>query len=542
MPSLVIQKADGTRQSFPLEKDRITLGRSRDSDVFLPDQWLSRHHAEIRRAQDSFVLADLGSKNGTLLNGQQVNQGQRLRDGDVIALGELRLTFTDSQEPEPEEEAPEGTRMFSVRELADLKTEPVDQQALQRQNRVLRVLSGAAQQLLGHRPLPELFEQILNLLFEAVPAERGAILLREGENLEVKASRSRKGGALTKISRSIAKKTVDECRALLIPNILEDASFRTQDSILTTGIRSAVTVPLWYSAAGQQDAVIGLVYLDSFAGAHSFTEDDLQMVSALANVAAAKIENSRLLEESLEKRAMEADMKVAADIQRGLLPGAPAKIPGYGVAGINFPCRAIGGDYYDFALQGDRLLFALGDVSGKGTGAALLMAVLRAAVRAHWEDYGPAEAVARINRTVCQNVPPNKFITFFLGCLDPASGRVSYVNAGHNPPILARADGSYETLAEGGVVLGLFESPGYAEGSTELRPGDVLVVFSDGITETWTPEDEEFGEDHLTETVVKHRDLDAAALQAEILRTLDAFAAGAKATDDRTLIVLKRES
>ncbi len=540
MPALVIQKADGSRLSFPIDKERVTIGRSRESDVFLPDQWLSRVHAEIQRRHGSYVVADLGSKNGTLLNGERLLAGQSLRNGDVITLGEHRLTFFDRDEREEEEAAPEGTRMFSVKDLSDLRSEPADPVALQRQNRVLRALSGAAQALLGHRPLPELFEQILSILFEAVPAERGAILVREGEHLDIKASRSRRGGPITRVSRSIARTAIDECRALLIPNILEDASFSTQDSILTTGIRSAVSVPLWYSSTGEKDAVIGLVYLDSFAGAHSFTEDDLQVVTALANVAAAKIENSRLLEESLEKRRLEADMKVAADIQRSLLPGAAPEIDGYDIAGANFPCRAVGGDYYDFALQTAGLLFALGDVSGKGTGAALLMTVLRAAVRAHWEELGPADAMAKINRTVCQNIPSNKYITFFLGQLDAATGRVTYVNAGHNPPIVVRRDGTWENLVEGGVVLGLFDSPTYEEGTTELNAGDALVVFSDGVSETWSADEEEFGEIRLAETAVAHRDKGAFALQSEILRTIDTFSAGAKATDDRTLVVIKR--
>jgi serine phosphatase RsbU (regulator of sigma subunit) len=286
--------------------------------------------------------------------------------------------------------------------------------------------------------------------------------------------------------------------------------------------------------------VIGLVYLDSFQQSHSFNEEDLRILTALANVAAAKIENVRLMEESLEKRRLEEDMKMAAEIQTGLLPREAPQVQGYGLVGSNHPCRTVGGDYYDFALEDKRLLLALGDVSGKGTGAALLMTVLRASVRGHWADPQLAEAVSRINRTVCQNVPTNKYITFFMAALDTATGRLGYVNAGHNPPLLIRANGGVERLTDGGMVLGFFETIGYTDAAVEMRPGDTLLVFSDGVTETWNPEGDEFGEDGLTDLAVRGRGLDAASLQDEILRGLERFAAGAKATDDRTLIVLKR--
>jgi serine phosphatase RsbU (regulator of sigma subunit) len=264
------------------------------------------------------------------------------------------------------------------------------------------------------------------------------------------------------------------------------------------------------------------------------------VLTPLAHVAAAKIENVRLLEESLEKRRMEQDMQVAAEIQRGLLPSSAPDVPGYGVAGINQPCRTVGGDYYDFALEKSQLLVALGDVSGKGTGAALLMTVLRAAVRAHWGLADLAEAAARINRTVFENTPPGKYITFFFARLDPLTGRLLFVNAGHNPPLLLRRDGPLETLRDGGMALGFFDDVSYDLGETFLRPGDVLVMYSDGVTETFDPAGDEFGDERLAELARRHRDLGAAQLEAVVLREIEAFGGGQKATDDRTLVVLKR--
>jgi serine phosphatase RsbU (regulator of sigma subunit) len=334
---------------------------------------------------------------------------------------------------------------------------------------------------------------------------------------------------------------MEERVSLLLPNVLEDVRFKSEDSILASGIRTAMCAPLWFTATGEgKDSVIGLVYVDSLQHSHAFTEDDLRVLTALANVAAAKIENVRLLEESLEKRRMEEDMRMAAEIQTGLLPREAPRLAGWDLAGCNRPCRTVGGDYYDFAIEGGRLLLALGDVSGKGTGAALLMTVLRAAVRAHWTEPHLAEAVARINRTVCQNVPSSKYVTFFLAALDPATGRLHFVNAGHNPPLLVRAGGEVETLSDGGLVLGMFENVVYDGGHVDLRAGDTLVVYSDGVTETWDPDGEEFGEESLRALAVRNRTLAAEELQAAILREIERFEAGARATDDRTIVVLKR--
>jgi serine phosphatase RsbU (regulator of sigma subunit) len=545
MAEITVKSADGGKERFPLLRERVTIGRSRESDIFLPDQWLSRHHAEIRKDGIGFVVVDLGSKNGTLLNGDQVASTQRLRDGDVITLGEHILTFTDDSAAD-DEAAPEGTRIFSARELSDIRTRPsLDPEELARQSRVLGVLQQAMQQLVQHQPLDTLFETILNLLFEAVPAERAAILLLEGEPKEavIKASRARKGQVPpSRVSRSIARKVVEEQKSLLMPNLMEDAAFSTQDSILSTGIRSAVCAPLMFTSTdGGQDSVIGLVYLDTLMRSRPFTEEDLRVVTALANLAAAKIENVRLLEESLEKRRMEDDMRVASEIQRGLLPNKAPVVAGYGIVGSNTPSRSVGGDYYDFAVQNDTLLFALGDVSGKGTGAALLMTVLRAAVRGHWADGSVEEAVIKINSTVCQNVTAGKYITFFVGRLEPESGRIRYVNAGHNPPLIVRPNARPETLTSGGMVLGMFDPIPYQEGEAILQSGEALLVVSDGVSEMWSPEDEEFGDERLLQVATLNVHRSAQSLHDAILVAVDKFANGRKAADDRTLIVIKRE-
>jgi sigma-B regulation protein RsbU (phosphoserine phosphatase) len=546
MPEVQISSAGGAPRTLRLARERTTIGRSRESDIHLPDQWLSRKHAEIQRRADGYFVVDLQSKNGTEVNDRRIAGEERLAPGDVIAIGDHRLTFVDDAPAAPDEDyVPPGTLVFSARDVLDSLAEPdspLEQPTFEK--RFVALLTGAATALFTHRPLPEIFEQILTLLLDAIPsAERAAILLLEGSPPRpvIKASRARSGEIITSVSRSIARKVVEEKVVLLAPNVLDDLGLRAQESILASGIHSALCAPLWYRAPDSElDVVIGLVYLDARLRAAAFSEEDRPIVTALASVAAAKIENARLLEESIEKRRMEDDIRMAAEIQASLLPREAPRVPGYDLIGSTRPCHAIGGDYFDLLLHDDDLLLALGDVSGKGTGAALLMTMLRAAVRAHWKESAASLAVTRINQTVCENTPGNKYITFFLARLDIASGRVRFVNAGHNPPILVRAGGNVETLTDGGMVLGFVESAEYAEGTVRLESGDTLLVYSDGVTETWSPDDDEFGDRRLTDLVTRGRGLDARALETEILRQLDRFSVGVRATDDRTLIILKR--
>jgi serine phosphatase RsbU (regulator of sigma subunit) len=556
MPALEIATPDGARRSFTLDRARVTIGRARENDLFLPDRWLSRKHAEIRQSPDGYYVVDLGSKNGTLVNRTPVREAQRLKPGDVITLGEHFLTFSGApvearSEPTPPEHdtEPAGTQVFSARELSqDIRSPAGDAQTLARQNRVLRVLSDAASALLVHRPLAETFERVLDLLFEAVAAERAAIVLTTPSgDAEIKAERVRQGPPIKRISRSISRRVLTERVAALIPNIVDDMELKGQESIMAVGIRSAVCAPLWLAgaprsgagAAGTPDDVIGLVYLDTH-GRTAFDAEDLRVVTALANLAAAKIENARLLEESLEKRRLEEDLRVAAEIQARLLPTGAPELSGYGLIGSTRPCHTVGGDYYDFEIDDGQLLLALGDVSGKGMGAALLMAVLRAAVRGQWSSPDIADAMVRINRTLCQNVPANKYVTFFMARLDPAKGVLRYVNAGHNPPALVRASGEIRTLTEGGMVLGLFESVPYEEGTVELGAGDVLLIYSDGVTEAFDEDGEEFGEARVHELAAKHRQSTATEIHDHILQAVEAHRAGGRATDDRTIIVLRR--
>lgn len=544
MVEIEVRSPGGETQRHVFTTSVIRIGRSASNDVSLPDNLLSRHHAEIRQRPDGCFLADLDSRNGTQLNGVGVRGERRLEPGDRIRLGDFEIVFTPQPQPAEGDGAAEEAA-FPAQQLArEADTEPdLVVSEMQRQKRALSMLTRAASALLAHRPVEEMFRFVLDRIFEAIPADRGAILLIEGQPPApaIRASRSREGPGITRISQSIARRVIDQRMAVLLKKVMEDPDLRSCESVESLRIRSALCAPLWLTGATEaDDQVIGLVYLDKQSETETFGEGDLRLLSALANIAASKIEQTRRLEESLQRRRLEEDLARAAQIQLALLPERAPQLPGCDLSGSSTPCLAVGGDYYDFGLDAGVLNLAVADVAGKGTSAALLTTMLRSAVHAHWKRADVAEAVRRINVTVAESMPEFRFITFFLGRFDPGSSELAYVNAGHNAPLVVRRDGAYERLDLGGTVLGLFQASDYEAGRVRLGSGDVLVAFSDGLSEADDGHGREFGEAGIAGAVRAALERNADDIRCRILEDARAFSRGAPASDDRTLIVLKR--
>ncbi len=546
MAELHIESIFCADRRMPL-RPRTTIGRAEESDIFLPDQFLSRQHAEIQQADGGFILVDLGSTNGTYLNGERFSGERLLQHRDVIKVGETRITYLETPQtavtPQSEDDplGEMGAQYFAVNEFAGRTTErAVVVSDLVQHNRVLGVLSRATSALAGNDPLPVLFDRIVNVALDAIQAERAAILLMVPGAREpaIKAALSR-GDAppITGISTTIAHRVVEGKMALLLPDVAAEPTLGVRQSVVMSGTRSVLCAPLWFSATAAAPKVLGLLYLDSRGGTPAFTENDLLILTVLANVAASRIENGYLAEENLERQRFEEDMRVAAEIQANILPRVAPDVPGYQVAGVTRSCRTVGGDYYDFLLEGDRLHLALGDVSGKGTGAAMLMTALRAAVRAHWLEGSVADATEKVSRTFHQCVPHDKYATFFMARLDVAEGRMTYVNAGHNSPVLVRADGRRETLTEGGTIIGAFPASDYKEHVVEIRPGDALLIFSDGVSETWPHPD--LAERKMAEMVIAYPGHSAEQVRSLIFSDMDRRS-GLKPNDDQTLVVLRR--
>jgi phosphoserine phosphatase RsbU/P len=276
----------------------------------------------------------------------------------------------------------------------------------------------------------------------------------------------------------------------------------------------------------------------------------LRLLKFLATQTGLALENAKLVaaitEEVAQRERLNREVEIAREVQQRLFPQELLPVARLDYCGACRPALGVGGDYYDFlALPGGELGIAIGDVSGKGIGAALLMASLQASLRAEATRGAPvdlATLIANVNRLVFQSSTSNRYATLFYAQYDPGNQMLTYVNAGHNPPLLFRKGQEVIRLATGGTVVGLLETFPYQQGSLKLGSGDLLVAFTDGMSETMNASDEEWGEERLIQAVEFHISLPANELLSQITAAADAFAAGADQHDDMTLVVVRLEN
>jgi sigma-B regulation protein RsbU (phosphoserine phosphatase) len=577
MPDLIVKFPDRAPDTFPLGRLRITIGRSARNDVCIPDPFASRVHAEVRREGDLYVLQDLGSANGTLFNGERVERAITLTPGDRIQIGETEIEFrdhaaaasatmiADAGHSVPEAtialdsghrttsgllEAIEGARTQGSGEAPRASAPAASARAARetvlatgQQGDLLALISKVSVTLLAPATLDEILRQISALVFEAVPAERCLIMLRDRADGELKARvaqlRDQRGevGEI-RVGRSIVEEVVGRGRAVLTSDAQHDPRFASS-TMTIQGIRSVLAVPL-----GVGDKIFGMIYADSPLAEAKFTQDHLTVLTTLGSVAAIRVENARLAEEDLERERFERELQLAREIQQRFQPTGAPHAPGYELQGISFPCYEIGGDYYDFIPRPDgHIVIALGDVSGKGTSAALMMSSLHAAMHAQTSAHQTiAETIAAVNKYLAETIPLNRFVTLFCAELDPLTGVLTFINAGHNPPIIAHASGTMEQMAAGGIPLGITPDAAYREGRTQLHHGDVLVIYSDGVSETQNASGEEFGTMRLYDVVSRNLGESAAGIRDRIESALTKFAQGTDSVDDITLVIVKRQA
>lgn len=564
MPELIVKYPDRAPDRFPLGRLRITLGRSARNDLCIPDPFASRVHAEVRREGEEYFLQDLGSANGTIYNGGTVEGTVALTAGGRIQIGETEIVFDDgtynssmgatmitdnslTSLPEATIALASGDRTTSglLEAIEGARTKPDDSVVARvaREGDLLALISKVGITLLSSSTLEQTLEQIVSLVFEAVPADRCLLMMRDDANQELRVAvarlRDRVGevGEI-RVSRNVMDEVVIRGRSVLTSDAQHDPRFAS-GTVVLQGVRSVLAVPL-----GVSENVFGIIYADSPIAEGRFTEDHLKVLTTLASVAAIRVENARLVEARLQQERLERELQLAMEIQQRFQPTAPPVVAGYEFQGISFPCYEIGGDYYDFIQRDDgRLVIALGDVSGKGTAAALLMSSLHAAIHAQTGSHDTlVETISAVNRYLSDNIPSNRFVTLFYAELDPESGALSFLNAGHNPPLIVHSAGTVEQLASGGLPLGIKADADYREGRTTMQLGDVLVIYSDGVTEAASPNGEEFGPTRLYEVVSRNVDASAAGIRDRIESALTKFSQGTQAADDITLVIVKRQT
>lgn len=559
MAELIVKYPDRSAEHFSISRLRITIGRSARNDLCIPDPFASRVHAEVRHEGDEYVLQDLGSANGTLYNGSVVEAPIHLTRGGRIQIGETEIFFNDAQFPlssgatmitDNSLSVPEATISLAstgrttsglLEAIEDARTQSDETSRVAQRSDLLALISKISVALLDTATLNETLDQIVSMVFQAVPADRSMIMMRDEKNPDLKVAVARlrdRAGEVgeIRISRSVIDEVVTNGKSVLTSDAQADPRFMG-GTVMLQGVRSVLAVPL-----GVGEKVFGIVYADSPLAEGRFTEDHLKVLTTLASVAAIRVQNARLMEQQMERVRLERELQVASEIQQRFQPASAPIIAGYELQGISFPCYEIGGDYYDFIQREDgRLIVALGDVSGKGPAAALLMSSLHAAVHAHSDMHNSlAKTIGAVNRYLVDSTPANRFVTLFYAELDPKDGSLAFLNAGHNPPLIVHAGGSMEQLAAGGLPLGIMANADFREGKTRLHPGDVLVIYSDGVSEAVNPKGEEFGPTRLYETVARNLDASAAGIRDRIESALTKFCQGTPAADDITLVICKR--
>ena len=387
--------------------------------------------------------------------------------------------------------------------------------------------------------LDELLELILERAFEHLKPEEGAIFLKgTGDDYDLAARRTISGGSDYLYSRTLVREVAHKRLAAVVLDAQTDERFAEAQSIMASGVRSLVAAPLL-----DPQGCLGIIVLNSRVHVRQFSEADMELLTSLASVAAMRIRNVALAEEAAERREMARELELARRIQVALLPDALPEIPGYDVHGGNIPSRGVSGDFYEIIGRNDpqEFLTLVADVSGKGMSASLLAAALEALTASPIEGgMAPEEVFRRASRLLYQRTPPERYATAILVVLEPATGDLRFVNAGHVPGLLIRRSGEFERLESTGQPIGLLPASDFTTGDTHLESGDLLVLYTDGINEAENSSEEQYGVDRLVAACCANQDLPLAELAAAIEHDLDAFVGGVPFADDRTTVLIRR--
>lgn len=544
---LTLLHPDSPPAALSFDNTVITMGRATDCAIPIDDRFLSRKHAEIIAEGDGWVVRDNGSVNGTFVNGNRIQAPVRVRPGDRIQLGNTELVVGGAAL-----KAPPASPYARPSVLPDLPTREeaasltqfiLTESQMKESAERSRIIHRLALELIADRPLEQLFDFILDRVVEVMQPSRAALALltEDGQSANIVKLRSTVADTreLT-ISRTLLREVVRDRKVLAFTDIGTSGALANAESIVAQSIYSALCAPL---IAG--DLVLGVLYVDFQMSRRVITEDDAQLAAQIARVAALKLESTRLREAALEKGRLEETLKLAQAIQMRMLPQhLPELTPesAFDIAAALRPAKTVGGDFYDFHATADgRVYFCIGDVSGKGVPAALMMAVSRALFRSFiLAGRDPADIMSAVNRQLCDETDEAMFVTVFCGVLDLRTGEARFSNGGHNPPILIGADGSVRSLkTRPGLVLGHLPAFRYTEESETLKPGDVLYLYTDGISEATNAKDEEFSVERLESVLRENAAKDVRAITTGTLSAVATFVGDAPQSDDLTLLCIR---
>lgn len=537
---------EGHRGQHPLPAGIVRVGRSQGSDLRVDDPSVSREHAELTVTDEEVRVSDLGSKNGTWVEGERISQPTRLLPGVRIRFGRLDFVLrTDSMQmpvfqtmagiSSTLDEDPDSIRVGSGRTIANLSI------ATRIDPAQFRAIADAAQLAVRPQEIHDAIERLMDSVALAVPARRIFLLRNEAEGAPslVSARPAAKGESDKPVlSRTILETALRERTALLLSDPSTDERFKNQQSIAHLGIHSAMVAPLF-----EDEELLGLLYADTDDLRHAYDLHDLTLFTLLANLTAATLTHARLQEAQRERERMRQEFLIASQVQQSLLSVELPQVTGYALLARQIPCYEVGGDLYDITpLKDGRIAVAVGDVTGKGLGAALLMANVIASLRVLYEHFDePAGLMEQLHRNLLRSSGGRRFVTLFLGILDPARHEMVYVNAGHCPPLLFRADGEPQPLEVTGMPAGLFDGATYESRRIDLPESILLCCVSDGITEAGIG-DVLFEDEALAKSVRSRLREPLDGIADGMLQDLRQFTSEQPLADDVTLFLLRREA
>ena len=566
MPSIVILKS-GESSTHDLSRDETVIGRHPECTIQIDSNMVSRKHARIFRDGARFLVEDMGSGNGTTVNGVRIQAATALAHDDRVKLGPILIRFIDqaAQANRPPAGSPPPTLRAPVPDafqfnLADEEEDSatitgslgtvggeagrfgaLDVNPAAKLKGILEI----SRTLAGTVDLNSLLPKILDTLLSIFPnADRGCILLKDGPagQMVPRAIKHRRPGEdeSVKISRTILNQVLTEKKGILSADAASDDRFKASESIANFTIRSMMCVPL----LGLDGEPLGVINIDTQNPLKQFQSDDLDLLMAVAGQAALSYENARLSVTYAEKQKQDNEMQIAASVQRALLPESLPKVPGYEFYAMYESAQAVGGDYYDCLLLpgGKKVGLAFGDVAGKGVPAALVVSRLSSVVQSTFEfvnDVG--EAAVKINDHMCVHAVEGRFVTFVLALIDLETHEMSMVIAGHMSPIVRKPDGTFEEFPEEmvGMPLGVVAGMPYDVMKRTLQPGETVVIYTDGVSEAMNHNSDLYTVERLRDMTIKNSPVPSVLgpiIRADVKKHAD----GRPQNDDITLMVFGR--
>ena len=539
--ALLILNPSGQRSRVVLEPVPFTIGRHADNTLVLRDNRVSRNHARITAADGAYVIEDLNSRHGTWVNGERVAR-HVLRNADRIDFGvreSYQLTFTL-----------DGGDISRI--LDQLSASSPSAGAGSTNLAKLRSLVEVARAVQNSLSTPEVLTAVVDAALAVTGCERGFLLLRNGGELDVSVARDREGRGLPPddlhVPRSVIRRALQSRRDLLSmhfdPMAAQGAA--PEMSVAALELRSAVCVPLIQVRAATSDETrvaahiddtIGLLYMDSRQLPADLSAGNRELLQTLAIEASTILENARLLEEERAKVRIEDELKIARQIQQGLLPASLPTSGWFRAAGSSTPSTQVGGDYFDVReIHRDLWGAVVGDVSGKGVSSALLASLLQGSFLMAGGDI--ERIFAKLNDFLLERTHGEKYATIFCAMLD-SRGVLRFINAGHPAPFLVSTDGRLRKLHTSGMPVGMLEGAPFQTVEAQLTPGEKIVIYSDGLTEAANAEGAFFDTERLRVVLRENAALDAAGLHSALLAAVDRFTEGGIIRDDITALVIE---